>query len=173
MKIKVDKLKNVTGIRTELKYALSQEDIGSTELVLGSKPLVFQGTAENIERVIVVQGIIKAVLRGVCDRCGELLEYEVTADFNESFTNAVEKVPEVESGEKDIHLFTGSEIELWPYVEQAIFLSLPMKILCKPDCQGLCPQCGQNLNLKDCSCDNEPLDPRLAVLADLLKEVDD
>ncbi|MEE0776702.1 MAG: DUF177 domain-containing protein, partial [Bacillota bacterium] len=43
---------------------------------------------------------------------------------------------------------------------------------CREDCKGLCPSCGQNLNNKECSCDKSPIDPRLAVLADLLKEND-
>ena len=173
MKIKVDKLKNVTGIRTDLEFQLKAEDIGDSDLKLGSRPLIFKGTIENLDRIIEIKGHISLSLRGVCDRCGENLEYEVDADFNESFTNLAEKVALGQDGERDIHLFTGDEIELWPYVEQSIFLALPMKILCKEDCKGLCPQCGQNLNIGDCSCDNDPIDPRLAVLADLLKEIDD
>ncbi|MDO4542473.1 MAG: DUF177 domain-containing protein [Bacillota bacterium] len=173
MKIKVDKLKNVAGIRSELEFTLSPEDAADSDLQLGSAPLVFKGAAENLDRVIEVTGTVEAVLKGVCDRCGEDLEYKVLADFSETFTNLADKLPDEDDGEKCFHLFNGDEIDLWPYVEQAIFLAKPMKILCKEDCRGLCPQCGQNLNLEDCSCDNDPIDPRLAVLADLLKEIDD
>ena len=45
--------------------------------------------------------------------------------------------------------------------------------LCRPDCKGLCPVCGSNLNLGDCGCDTSTTDPRLAVLADLLGSEDD
>lgn len=173
MKIKVDKLKNVAGIRKELEFTISPEDSRSTDLNFSSQPINFKGVAENLERLIKITGNVEAVLKLNCDRCGEPLEYRVTADFNESFTNLAEKLPQQEDGETSVHLFSGDEIELWPYIEQAIFLALPMKVLCKPDCKGLCPQCGQNLNVEDCSCDNDPIDPRLAVLADLLKEIDD
>ena len=44
-----------------------------------------------------------------------------------------------------------------------------MRILCQPDCPGLCPQCGINLKLAKCACQVERGDPRLAVLAQLKK----
>ena len=44
-----------------------------------------------------------------------------------------------------------------------------MKPLCRPDCRGLCPHCGCDLNIEQCDCKDEQLDPRLAVLGDLLK----
>lgn len=173
MKIKVDKLKNVTGIRKDLEFAIPTEDIQDSELNFSQQSVNFKGLAENLERVIKITGTVEAVLKLSCDRCGEPLEYKVAADFDESFTNLAEKLPQEEDGETSVHLFGGDEIELWPYIEQAIFLALPMKVLCRSDCKGLCPQCGQNLNVEDCSCDNDTIDPRFAVLADLLKEIDD
>ncbi len=46
-------------------------------------------------------------------------------------------------------------------------LSLPVKPLCRPDCKGLCPQCGKNLNTGSCSCVHEEGDPRMAALRGL------
>jgi uncharacterized protein len=46
-------------------------------------------------------------------------------------------------------------------------LALPMKPLCRADCQGLCPACGANRNVAPCTCAPKPPDPRLAVLRDL------
>ncbi|MEG0874434.1 MAG: DUF177 domain-containing protein [Clostridiales bacterium] len=173
MKIKVDKLKSVTGIRTELNFSLTKEEIGDTTVLnLSSKPLVFQGVLENYDRTIKVTGEITCFLQGLCDRCGEETEYEVKAEFSEAFTNLPEKIREGEGDQSLSHFFEGDEIDLLPYVEQSVFLAMPMKVLCKEECMGLCPQCGQNLNIKKCSCDNTPIDPRLAVLGDLFKEVD-
>ena len=45
----------------------------------------------------------------------------------------------------------------------------PMKVLCREDCKGLCPVCGQNLNLKTCDCDRTDLDPRMAKIRDIFK----
>ena len=52
-------------------------------------------------------------------------------------------------------------------MENNILLTLPIKRLCKEDCKGLCQQCGNNLNLSTCQCDNDDIDPRLAKLKDL------
>jgi uncharacterized protein len=46
-------------------------------------------------------------------------------------------------------------------------LSLPVKTLCKPDCKGLCPRCGENRNSQACHCDEGPNDPRWEALAGL------
>jgi uncharacterized protein len=45
----------------------------------------------------------------------------------------------------------------------------PMQALCRPDCGGLCPHCGGNRNLGECQCDQEPSDPRWALLQALLE----
>ena len=174
MIIRVDKLKNVAGGREALSFSLSKEKLkGLTDLSLSdSKPLEFQGKAENLDRVLKVSGSISAQFTAECDRCGDETEFTITTDFSESFTNLPEKVSEGEEADDDVHFFEGDVIDLLPYVEQALFLAMPMKVLCREDCKGLCPSCGQNLNNKECSCDKSPIDPRLAVLADLLKEND-
>ena len=59
-------------------------------------------------------------------------------------------------------------IDLAPLVHELAWLSVPMQPLCKPDCQGLCMECGHNLNLGDCGCEEENIDPRLSVLKQLL-----
>jgi uncharacterized protein len=60
-------------------------------------------------------------------------------------------------------------IDLAPLVRELSLLALPIKVLCRPDCQGLCQECGANLNLGDCGCAENEIDPRLAALGSLLK----
>ena len=50
-----------------------------------------------------------------------------------------------------------------------ILLELPYKSLCREDCRGLCPMCGKNLNEGLCGCTHKSVDPRLAVLGQLLE----
>ena len=47
-------------------------------------------------------------------------------------------------------------------------VSIPGKILCREDCKGLCPVCGTNLNVAECGCDRDVLDPRMSVFKDIL-----
>ena len=61
-------------------------------------------------------------------------------------------------------------IDLKEDVREAIILAFPLKPLCRPECRGLCPHCGRNLNEEKCECREEKIDPRLAKLKELLKE---
>ena len=57
--------------------------------------------------------------------------------------------------------------DLAPFFREEIALAVPVQILCKEDCRGLCPSCGANLNLAPCNCVQKTGDPRLAVLRQL------
>lgn len=173
MLIRVDKLKNVAGGHESLSLVFCKADLAAfTDMNLSpDTPLRLECEAENLDRIIKISGTVSASFSAVCDRCGSDTEVVVTTMFSESFSNLPEKVAEGED-DQGVHLFEGDSIDLLPYIEQALFLAMPMKILCREDCKGLCPTCGQNLNDKECSCDQSPIDPRLAVLADLLKKND-
>ena len=60
-------------------------------------------------------------------------------------------------------------MDLDDLVVSDILLSLPTKIICKEDCEGLCPSCGINRNVDTCECQKKQVDPRLAKLGELLK----
>lgn len=71
--------------------------------------------------------------------------------------------------ENDTFLLVENEsIEAGRSVREYILLELPTKFLCKPDCKGLCPQCGKNLNEGKCSCSARQVDPRLEILKKLI-----
>ena len=67
----------------------------------------------------------------------------------------------------DEELFDGKVIDLEPIVREQVLLALPMNVVCREDCSGLCMKCGQNLNEKKCGCDTTFVDPRLAVLKNI------
>ena len=60
-------------------------------------------------------------------------------------------------------------LDLNEFITEEIQLFLPSKILCKPDCKGLCYKCGKNLNFGNCSCKKD-VDPRMEALLQLLDE---
>ena len=62
------------------------------------------------------------------------------------------------------NFFDGDEIELQELVRDTLLAAQPLSNICKPDCKGLCPVCGANLNHGDCGCDRFVPDPRLAAL---------
>jgi uncharacterized protein len=67
----------------------------------------------------------------------------------------------------DEELFDGKTIDLDPILREQVLLALPMRAVCREDCKGLCPMCGQNLNEQKCSCEPRVVDPRLAALKDI------
>lgn len=62
--------------------------------------------------------------------------------------------------------FDGKTIDLDPILREQVLLALPISVVCRDDCRGLCSMCGQNLNERECGCERKVLDPRLAALKD-------
>ena len=54
---------------------------------------------------------------------------------------------------------------------EVLELDFPSKVLCRPDCAGICPKCGKDLNEGACSCTEKEIDPRLAPLAAILERM--
>ena len=79
---------------------------------------------------------------------------------------------EVELTDRDVVVgyYEGDRLDLGEVVREQILLALPLKPLCREDCRGLCPACGQNRNLVPCGCPppEEPGDPRLEPLRKLV-----
>lgn len=59
-------------------------------------------------------------------------------------------------------------IDLTPVLRELVVVSTPMRVLCKVDCEGLCPDCGKDLNTGPCECEQDDIDPRMAALKALL-----
>lgn len=102
---------------------------------------------------------------GVCDRCAE----DIKKDFFFNVKKIVVEELQNEKDDDDYIIVHNRELDLDELINEEVSLSLPNKILCKEDCEGLCPQCGTNLNVKKCDC-KKAVDPRMAALLQLLDE---
>ena len=87
---------------------------------------------------------------------------ENTYDFSEDYAKTPGEADETEGCD-------GETIILDPLVRDTLLVAEPLRELCKSDCKGLCPVCGQNLNEGTCTCNTFVPDPRLAALESLLK----
>ena len=120
-------------------------------------------TATRTTEGIYIQGELQSATTLECMRC--LVETVVPLEFtlDELFFYPPQSAPPGENrvGEDGM-------IDLAPLVRELSLLSLPTKVLCRPDCQGLCQECGANLNEGDCGCAGDEIDPRLAALRQLL-----
>ncbi len=113
--------------------------------------------------VVTLSARVGFVFHGACDRC--LTPFTKTYDIPLEHT----LVTTLENEENDdFILLDNYQLNLSDLVMADILLELPYKTLCREDCRGLCPLCGKNLNEGLCGCNRKSVDPRLAILGQLL-----
>lgn len=111
---------------------------------------------------LLVEGTIRTSGMYPCSRCLT----PVSVDRNETLSEVYGTEAELP---EDVLPYNGEYIDLTETIRETLILSEPMRVLCRPDCKGLCPQCGANLNEGPCSCPTDNIDPRLEALAQLLR----
>lgn len=158
------------GRRFEHRYAADEMDLTDHEFNFVNPPFV-SGVVSRIGQEIRVQGKLNATLEGVCDRCLETVEIPVDQEFElfympEDPLAGTSGETEVQIRDLDFSVYQNDEIDLDELVIEQLELALPVRLLCREECRGLCDQCGTNLNERQCDC-QPPIDPRWQVLADL------
>ena len=122
---------------------------------------------------VLVQGRLYALATLSCSRCLELVSVPLDVELEEIFTPTIDILTgrPVKSEEEDRALWIDDRhlLDLGEVLRQDVLVALPMHVVCREECRGLCPVCGQNLNQGSCGCTPEP-DARWAALLDLLKE---
>lgn len=168
MLINVTKVKSTAQYSERLKLAepVNAADYGYPELELVDN-LQFQGVIENAAPFLELHGQAIAKLQQTCSRCLANFEQEFIVEIAEAFTNKQEALSPDDAYE--VAFFSGDEIDIAPALLRSLLLELPMRPLCRPDCQGLCPNCGADLNQQPCSCKHEDIDIRLSKLQALFK----
>jgi uncharacterized protein len=119
-------------------------------------PLPINATAELYGTEIRIRGHLTTKLAGSCDRCLGPVEIPVDTEFDLMYrpmqTIAREEDIEIPVDELEVGFYSGDGIELAEVATEQVILSLPMKVICQPDCRGLCPTCRANLNVAQCAC---------------------
>ena len=177
MEFKVSELEREP-IDFDLELAPGAVDLG--ELAEQRGPLASSGRAEVLHehrgpRDIVADIRLKGRFQGnfqvPCARCVEPVEIPLEADFDLIFrpARADSEAPErsITAPETEIGYYQKDSLSLEDVLREQVLLSLPVRTLCKPDCKGLCPRCGENRNSQACSCEEGPSDPRWEALAGL------
>jgi uncharacterized protein len=145
-------LHRVTVSRTYAPGALDYQEAKFRQ----AGPLTVNAEAELAGKQIQVRGHISGALKAICDRCLEQMEIPVELDFDLPYRPmeeiAVEEEVEVGEDELKVGFFSGDGVNLDDVVKEQVLLSVPMKMVCRPDCRGLCPVCGANRNVKECGC---------------------
>ena len=118
----------------------------------------------NVDSGISVRGQLRVPLELECSRClgvfEQTLQFEVNEDCALHQIDAPESYAEGPDEPCQIPLLNDDELDLTELVRQLIAMHLPLRPLCRDDCLGLCPRCGQDLNEGSCTCDEDDGDPR-------------
>ena len=129
-----------------------------------SEPVLASGTVRNTADVLVMKGNITTCLHGVCDRCAAEFTKEMDIPID---VVLVEELSNEENEDEWVFPLEADAADLEDIVRTVFVLNMDSKLLCGPDCKGLCCRCGKNLNDGPCGCQKE-LDPRFAALRQLL-----
>ncbi len=128
-------------------------EIEPTELIAVSAPVHYDLFAQAVSGGALIAGKVRTQLTGCCGRCLEPTHCEV----ENSGIRLFYEMP------------AGDELDITEDIRAEMLLELPMTLTCDDDCQGLCPDCGANLNKKPCNChsDNNESDDRWGALDNL------
>ena len=169
--MKLDITKGIQGKGIDVPFELTDvwgEDHWNGDTIAYVRPISFSGAYMLADETVIVRGIARARIESPCARCLAPAFTDVTAEVDEAFLR--DRGEEREPGD-DQYRYTGHVLELDEAVRTALLLELPSRILCREDCRGLCPRCGQNLNINECSCQkDQPRRNPFSALASLLNE---
>ena len=126
--------------------------LGPQDTFKAEGPVCYDFFVQLVDHELVVQGRVSVELSLTCGRCAEIYSTKLTiSDFLRAF--------EIQAGQE--------AVDLKDDIREELLLHLPHYPVCEPDCKGLCPQCGHNLNDGLCGCTAPRGDLRWSGLNDL------
>ena len=123
-------------------------------------------TLTSVSEGVYVSGRIRGSLTGECGRCLDSISDSFDVPLAELYAYADSTTEETTDAD-EVGRMQGDLIDLEPAVRDAVVLALPVNPVCRPDCPGLCPECGAHLDDLPADHRHEALDPRWAALRKL------
>ncbi len=165
MKISISEIPE-EGLELDISEKISSESLKSI------LPVFAKIRIDRSESEVIIRGSVKGEIEQQCSRCLKNYTIEISSPI------VVVYHPIEDINKEEQYELKGEELETGFYkndildtdeilIEQ-LLLNIPMKPLCSPECKGLCPKCGTDLNVSSCNCITTEIDPRLEVLKKLL-----
>lgn len=170
MKFNLKRMREVPGQPLSFEWSEERDRLDYKGRALAFKRAVhLEGQAFYRGGIVYLEAQLTTEVEMECSRCLKPLsvpvELKESLEFHEEPPTGLRGAPLV--GFSYAH--GAEELELMPYIERLIAASLESKPLCRPDCAGLCPSCGRDLNEGPCGCEGQrAVDPRLEKLKELL-----
>ncbi len=137
----------------------------------------YEGTVQlmRINGGILATARIATSVQLTCSRCLGTAVQPLRIEFAERFCPTVDvttgnPIPRDDDEQDTFAIDEYHTLDITEAVRQYALVNLPLSPLCREDCLGLCPVCGQDRNITHCECAAAPVDPRLAVLGQLLAD---
>jgi uncharacterized protein len=160
--VNVAELLRRPGTRRDFRATATAADLKVVDSgVADGTPIDVDVVLESLADGIVVTGSVGTCWTGACRRCLEPVDGPLQVNVRELYQH--------DPKDAEAFAFGGEQLDLEPMVREAVLLELPLAPLCRPDCAGLCPECGANRNEGDCGHRLEVSDPRWAALEELLE----
>ena len=169
MKVELSRIENEPlSFEEELTIAPERLD---TVHVGGAARARLSGSIRRGARGYHLEGRIAAAVDLACDRCLATVPWSIDESFAVELQPATALTDDEEigldAGDLDVTFVEGDVIDTEDVAVEQILLAMPMRVLCRDDCAGLCPSCGANRNEPDaCRCEPES-DPRWEALRGL------
>jgi len=165
-------LENLEGGKGDFAHVYKPEELNPVdERVQLTEPAAVTGKVRLSGNEVFVNGHVETRAEVECDRCLKPVELPVSADFALEYITGAEyvssSVAELTEAELSVSVFDGQAIDVDEVVKEQILLAVPTRMLCREDCKGICPECGMDLNLGECNCVKDDIDPRWAALKNL------
>jgi uncharacterized protein len=151
MNIVLDKLSAGTQVLTA-DEVVEYEDVDGSENRIDCH---IELTVRNAPEGVYIHGVLRGVFSTPCHRCLEPTSNLVETSFELVAKRVAASGRSFSSEDDDLIYFSREdrEISLDRHIYENLIASMPMRILCREDCKGLCPRCGTNLNIETCHCD--------------------
>lgn len=136
--------------------------------VVSSEPVTLR--IRNLgDRKLLAEGKAKLTLQIPCARCLEPVDCPFDLELYEELD--MSKTGEDCGEDLDAQPFvSGYNLDVDRLLSNELLLNLPIRVLCREDCKGICNRCGANLNHTSCSCDTSSPDPRMSAIQDLFQK---
>jgi len=171
-------LKDIKGGVLEQEYSCTLADFPELSAITedgGPKfgePLTFQLRLQQTGRFVEVDGHLDALVMLQCGRCLQSFEQSLSESFALTFAprgqdNKLEEEVELEAVELGLIVYEDDILELQDPLQEQLLMAIPINPVCSEACQGLCPECGGNLNTVKCDCIKKVFNNKFNVLADI------
>ncbi len=161
-----------------VRHVFQTEEIDfSHEDAALKQPVTADFTLDHKNSELHISGTVETVIRSKCSRCTKEFTRDISVEYDLSYLP--QPVWPDENGElelkyedMEVAFYDGIVFDVNMMIREQIALAIPMKLICREDCKGLCYQCGADLNDGICSCSKKTGDPRLSVLLEFKKKPD-